>query len=83
MKKGVIGRIDELLPLSRPSVGRDELREVKKVFDTGWLGMGKWVFKFEEKLKEFLSARYVIATSTGTTALHLALDSLGIKKVMR
>lgn len=80
MKKGVIGRIDELLPLSRPSVGRDELREVKKVFDTGWLGMGKWVFKFEEKLKEFLSARYVIATSTGTTALHLALDSLGIKK---
>ena len=67
-----------MLPVSRPSVGQDELELVKKVFDTGWLGLGSEVFKFENKVKEYLGAKNVIAVNTGTTALHLALDGFGI-----
>jgi perosamine synthetase len=69
-----------MIPISRPSMGSEELEEVKKVFDTGWLGMGKWVFDFENRIKETLGAGNVVAVNTGTTALHLALDVLGLKQ---
>ncbi len=66
------------IPVSRPSVGMDEIEEIRKVFDSGWLGLGSTVFEFEKKLSEYLGGRDVIAVNTGTTALHIALDALGI-----
>ena len=38
-----------MLPVSRPSVGQEELESVRKVFATGWLGLGSEVFKFDNK----------------------------------
>jgi dTDP-4-amino-4,6-dideoxygalactose transaminase len=67
-----------MLPVSRPSIGLEELSEVKKVFETGWLGMGSTVQEFENALQKYFGARNVIAVNTGTTALHLALDAFGI-----
>jgi len=67
-----------MIPVSRPSIGKEELAAVEKVFQSGWLGLGSVVFEFENKLKEYLPAKNVIAVNTGTTALHIALDSLGI-----
>jgi len=67
------------IPVSRPAVGKEELLKVKEVFATGWLGMGSVVFKFEEELKKILNTKYVIAVNTGTSALHISLDSLGLK----
>src|SRR3990172_6604946 len=67
-----------MLPVSRPSMGQEELEEVKKVFDSGWLGLGSTVFEFENVLKEYLGAKNVIAVNTGTTALHIALDAFGV-----
>jgi len=67
-----------MLPVQRPSVGIEELEEVRKVFATGWLGLGSTVFEFEKKVKEFIGAKNVIAVNTGTTALHIALDAFGI-----
>jgi perosamine synthetase len=67
------------LPISRPSIGQEELREVEKVFATGWLGLGSAVFDFENKLKNYLGAKNIIAVNTGTTALHIALDAFGLK----
>ena len=49
------------------------------MFETGWLGMGSTVFEFEKTLGAYLGARNVIAVNSGTTALHLALDGLGIR----
>jgi len=67
-----------MLPVSRPSIGAEELEEVRKVFETGWLGLGSTVFEFEEKIKEYIGARNVIAVNSGTTAIHLALDAFGV-----
>jgi len=69
-----------MIPVSRPSIGQEELKEVEKVFSTGWLGLGSTVFEFENKLKDYLGAKHVLAVNTGTTALHIALDAFGIKK---
>ena len=68
-----------MIPNARPSIGEEELLEVKKVFASGWLGMGSVVFEFEKAIKEYIGAKYVIAVNTGTSALHIALDALGIK----
>lgn len=69
-----------MIPVSRPSIGKEELAAVKKVFDSGWLGMGSCVKEFEDAISKFLNGSSVIAVNTGTTALHLALDALGITK---
>ncbi len=68
------------IPLSRPSVGRDELALVSRVFRSGWLGMGKEVFRFENSLRKLFKRKYVIAVSTGTGAIHIALDSINLRR---
>lgn len=69
-----------MLPVSRPSIGEDELREIEKVFVTGWLGLGSVVLEFENAIKTYLGASHVIAVNTGTSALHIALDAVKIGK---
>lgn len=71
-----------MIPVSRPSIGKEELSQLEKVFASGWLGMGSVTKEFEDAVAAFLGAdyeNYVVAVNTGTTALHLALDALGIK----
>lgn len=69
-----------MIPIARPSIGDEELNEVRKIFSTGWLGMGSTVFEFENALKGYLGAKNAIAVNTGTSALHITLDALGIKE---
>lgn len=68
----------DLIPVSRPSLGEDELASVKTVFDSGWLGLGSQVLEFEQALQTFTGAKHAVCTNTGTTAIHLALDAIGI-----
>jgi perosamine synthetase len=67
-----------VIPVSRPSIGQEELNAVEKVFSTGWLGLGSTVFEFENTLKGYLGAKHVLAVNSGTTAIHIALDAFGI-----
>jgi perosamine synthetase len=67
-----------MIPVQRPCVGRQEIEAVKKVFENRWLGMGAFTKEFEEALQESLGVRYVVAVNSGTSALHLALDSLNL-----
>lgn len=71
--------MNKIIPSSRPCVGKKELKEVEKVFNSGWLGMGPVVSEFENALKAFLGARHVVAVNSCTSAIHIALDALGIK----
>lgn len=67
-----------MIPVSRPSMGSEELEAVGKVFKTGWLGLGSVVFDFENILKGYLGVSNVIAVNTGTSAIHIALDAFGV-----
>lgn len=67
-----------MVPVSRPSTGPEELEALKKVLDSGWLGLGAVTAQFEEAVKAYLGARHVVAVNNGTSALHLGLDALGI-----
>ncbi len=68
-----------LIPLQRPSLGPEELDAVSRVFASRWLGMGAEVERFEREIGDFCGASRVVATSSGTAALHLALKSLAIE----
>jgi len=72
----------EKIPVFIPHIGPDTLKSVSDAFDVGWLGLGKSTKEFEQLISKFLNLgnRYVIATNTGTSALHLALRSAGVGK---
>ena len=64
--------------LQRPALGSEELVAVGRVLESRWLGMGPVTKEFESKLGEFLGAENVVAVNSGTSALHIALDAIGI-----
>ncbi len=68
-----------MLPVSRPSVGHDEAEALRDVLASAWLGQGEWTQHFEARLSEYCGGREVVAVSSGTSALFLALDALGVK----
>ncbi len=68
-----------VIKLARGCLGEEELSEVSSVFDYGYFGLDSKVDEFEENLKDFFGGRYVVAVNSGTNALYLALDSLGLK----
>jgi len=67
------------IPWAKPSFDDSELNEVIDSFSSNWLTMGPKVKKFEEKMARLLDVPYAIAVNNGTTALDIALKSIGIK----
>jgi perosamine synthetase len=70
-----------MLLLSGPNIAGNEWKYVKECLDTGWVSsVGSYVTKFENMLAEFSGCKYGVATSSGTTALHIALLLKGVKE---
>ncbi len=69
-----------MIPLAKPFLDDDEKTAVINVLNSGMLASGPVTEKFEKEFAEYIGTKYAIATSSGTTALHLGLLSLGVKK---
>lgn len=70
---------NQFIPLIRPSIGEEELKEVRAVLESGWLAQGPKVKEFERRLASYVGAKHAVATSSCTTALSLAIESLQLK----
>lgn len=68
-----------MISIAKPMVGDEEKKAVLNVLDSGILAQGKRVKEFEEKFAEYIGVKHAVATSSGTTALHLALLASGVK----
>ena len=55
-------------------------RNVKKLLSNGLYTNGNYVKKFEDQFKNYCKSKYCVAVNNGTSALHLSLIALGIKK---
>jgi dTDP-4-amino-4,6-dideoxygalactose transaminase len=68
------------IPVFQPVIGLDTIKAVVDALHAGWLGMGAVTQAFEEGIARFLGldGRYVLATNTGTSALHLGLLAAGV-----
>jgi perosamine synthetase len=63
-----------MLLLSGPNMGGNELKYVTDCIETGWVSsVGSYVDLFEKMSAEFAGTKYAVATSSGTTALHICL----------
>lgn len=68
--------------LFEPAInGKEELAALK-VLRSGYWDQGKKVKEFEDKLRQYLGCKHVVAVSSGTAALHLALSLFKNKTVM-
>lgn len=70
-----------MLLLSGPNIGGNEWKYVKDCLDTGWVSsVGSYVDQFEKMSAEFAGTQYAVATSSGTTALHICLILQGVNQ---
>lgn len=68
------------ISLSEPFLFGKEWRYVRECLDTGWVSTaGQFIGRLEKEICQFTRAKYAVATSSGTAALQIALQVLGIK----
>ena len=68
-----------MIRVNEPLLGREEGRKVASCLRTNWISsQGKYLKIFEEQFARYCGVRYGIGTTSGTTALHLALAAAGV-----
>ena len=67
------------IPITKPIFGEEEMRAIQKPLETGWVVQGPYVAEFERKFSAYTGARFSVAASSCTTALHLAVAALDLK----
>jgi len=68
------------IPLSVPEIRGNEWKYVKDCLDSGWVSsVGEYVSQFEQKIAQTVGVGSAVATSSGTSALHIALLVSGVK----
>ena len=69
------------IPVSSPLIEEDDIESVTRCLRSGWVSsLGEDVLNFEKSFSGYQNAKYGVSTNSGTTALHLALASLGLKQ---
>jgi perosamine synthetase len=67
------------IPVAKPYLGKEEAQNAYDTILTNWVTQGPRVQEFEEKFAEFTGAKYAVAVSNCTTALHLAMIVAGVE----
>ncbi len=69
----------KFIPYSHQYIDKDDIREVVKVLKSDWLTQGPKIREFEDALCRYTGARYAVAVSSGTAALHITSLAAGIE----
>jgi len=69
---------DKLIPLTEPSFDAAELENLSACLDSRWVTQGPMTLRFEEGLSALVGAQHMLATTSCTAALHLAMMAAGI-----
>jgi UDP-4-amino-4,6-dideoxy-N-acetyl-beta-L-altrosamine transaminase len=70
----------KIIPYGRQCIDNSDIAEVVKVLRSDWITQGPKVKEFEEALAKYCKAKYAVAVSSGTAALHLACLAAGLEK---
>lgn len=68
------------LPFHRPTVEETDIQAVVEALRSGWISTGPKTREFEQAFGEYIGSPHALAVSSGTAALHLALDAIGLKE---
>lgn len=72
--------MSEVIPLARPSLGKEEERAVLDVLRSGRLSLGPALERFERDFAAYVRSPHASAVSSGTAGLHLALRAVGVQE---
>ena len=67
-----------MIPYGRQTIEEDDIEEVVKVLKSDFLTTGPKVAEFERAVAEYVGAKYAVAISNDTAALHAACHAAGI-----
>ena len=68
------------IPFSDPNLGELEKKYMNEAYDSTWIGgKGDFIDRFEKKFAKYIGVKHAITCSSGTSALHLAYLSCGIR----
>jgi len=70
------------IPFHKPHITDEEIKEVVRTLQSGWITMGPRTVEFEARFKEYIFGQdegYAIAVNSATAALHLALKAIGLR----
>ena len=71
----------KFVPLHEPRFVGNEKKYLNKCIDSTFVSsVGKFVEEFEEKIAKYTGAKYAVATSNGTSALHISLILAGVEQ---
>ena len=71
--------MEKLIPYGHQSIDKKDIEEVIKVLKSDWLTQGPKIEQFEKAITKYCGAKYAVAVSSGTAALHSAYIVSGIK----
>lgn len=73
--------MNKFFPISQPTITELEIKYVNDAITSGWVSsLGYYIEELEKEFAKFCGVKYAILTNNGTTGLHLALKTIGIKK---
>lgn len=79
--KDIMKRFDKKIYLASPKMHGEELKYVKEAFDTNWLStVGANIDSVEKEMSEYIGVKSAVGLCNGTSALHLAVKMINIKK---
>lgn len=67
-----------MISIARPLMGERERQAVAAVLASGYIASGPEVARFEEEFSRYIGVSYGVATTNGTTALHVGLLAAGV-----
>ena len=67
------------IPFFRPSLDGNERKYIEEVLQSGWLTTASKTSRFEGEFREMVGAQHALAVNSCTSALHLALDAIGLQ----
>jgi len=70
----------QFLPFHVPEIGDEEIQSVIETLRSGWLTTGLKTKQFEENFARYVGSQNAVAVNSGTAALHLALEAVGIRE---
>lgn len=69
---------NQIIPMASADIDETDIAAVVEVMRSGRLALGPYGVEFERVIAEYVGARYAVAVSSGTAALHLIVKALGL-----
>jgi perosamine synthetase len=74
-----VQRVGKVIPYGKHFIDNNDIEAVVKTLRSGWLTQGPAIPAFEQKIAEFVGARFAVAVSSATAGLHIAYKALGAR----